>query len=112
MRVRVVRVGIHKTSSVLALVYGIVFVLMVPFLAILDMTEQEPVPVWVFVLLIPIYVVLVYVVTALACALYNWISRLLGGVELELAETRVELARSGGEAEIPAAPRPEDDDLW
>ena len=109
MRVRVLRVGIHKTSSVMALVYGALFVLMLPCFFILDVTEEEPLPLWAFLVMIPFYVLLVYVVTAIGCALYNWISRATGGVELDLGQAGVEGTGPPGGVE-PVETR--DDDLW
>ena len=83
---RLSRFSVGQTAKVLGLLYGLMGLIALPFLLIIPMASPgEDAPGVGFVLAIPIlYGILGFVFTAIGCALYNWVARKVGGVEVTL----------------------------
>lgn len=83
---RLSRFSIGQTAKVLGLLYGLMGLIFVPFLLIATMLSPNDVGFGVgFALALPIlYGLLGFVFTAIGCALYNWVARKVGGIEVSL----------------------------
>lgn len=86
MRQQIVRLSVHQTSKVLAVLYALMGLLVVPLLMLSMLVGSESETMGMgFVLLFPVlYGVLGYVFVALGCALYNVVAGRLGGIEFVL----------------------------
>ena len=85
MRYRVKRFGVHSTASTVAILYFILAVIFVPivyFVAAANPTGKMP---SIILILGPVgYAVFGYIMTAIACLLYNVIASWSGGFAMTL----------------------------
>jgi hypothetical protein len=83
---RLSRFSIGQTAKVLGLLYGLMGLIFVPFFLIVTMLSPGEESFGIgFALALPIlYGLLGFVFTAIGCALYNWVARKVGGIELSL----------------------------
>lgn len=88
---RIQRFGVLQTAKVIAVLYALMGLVFVPIFLIVSMfSPNKGGPGTGFALLMPIlYGVLGFVVTAISCAIYNFVAGLVGGIEVELDESRV-----------------------
>ena len=96
---QVKKFGVFQTAKVLAIIYLILYaVLMVPaglFMVIFGAVAGFPTEVpfafsglGIILMLLPVfYAVLMFVITAIGCLVYNLLSDKMGGIEVELKET-------------------------
>lgn len=83
---RLSRFSIGQTAKVLGLLYGLMGLIFVPFLLIATMfsSGEESIGIGLALALPILYGLLGFVFTAIGCALYNWVARKVGGIELSL----------------------------
>jgi hypothetical protein len=83
---RLSRFSIGQTAKVLGLLYGLMGLIFLPFFLLATMVAPSDNGFGVgFALALPIlYGVLGFIFTAIGCALYNWVARKVGGIELSL----------------------------
>jgi hypothetical protein len=83
---RLSRFSVGQTAKVLGLLYGLMGLIFVPFFLLTTMFSAEDDGLGVgFALALPfLYGLLGFVFTAIGCALYNWVARRVGGIELTL----------------------------
>jgi hypothetical protein len=83
---RLSRFSIGQTAKVLGLLYGLMGLIFLPFFLIATMLSPADNGFGVgFALALPIlYGLLGFIFTAIGCALYNWVARKVGGIELSL----------------------------
>jgi hypothetical protein len=120
--VRLHRVGVLRTASVLALLYGLaalIFFAIIAVFVLLAGMEASGIPgmenfnigagvvgiLIVGAILAVVYGLLGWVFTAIFCLLYNWVAGLTGGVEFELRTAPVAPAPAAAPP-APAAPSP------
>jgi len=86
MAQRIRRFGVGQTAKVVAVIYAIMGLIFVPIVLIASMLSPNKSQVGTgFALALPIiYGVLGFIVTAVSCALYNFVAGLVGGIEVEL----------------------------
>ena len=80
------RFGVGQTAKVVAVIYAIMGLIFVPMVLIASMLSpnKSQVGTGVALALPIIYGVLGFIVTAISCALYNFVAGLVGGIEVEL----------------------------
>lgn len=83
---RLTRFSVGQTAKVVALLYALLALILVPLLLVATMAspEQERFGLGFALALPVIYGVVGYVFTALGCALYNWLATKVGGIEFTL----------------------------
>lgn len=83
---RLSRFSVGQTAKVLGLLYGLMGLIFVPFFLIATMFSSGEESFGIgFALALPIlYGLLGFVFTAIGCALYNWVARKVGGIEVSL----------------------------
>ena len=83
---RLSRFSIGQTAKVLGLLNGLMGLIFVPFFVIATMLSPGDESLGIgFALAMPIlYGLLGFVFTAIGCALYNWVARKVGGIEVSL----------------------------
>ena len=82
---RVNRIDPLSAGKIAALLYGIMGLIFVPFFMLASLVGQDDaLPVWVWLLLPPFYIVAGFVGTALGALLYNVIAQWVGGIEVTL----------------------------
>ena len=83
---RLSRFSIGQTAKVLGLLYGLMGLVFLPFLLIVTMfsSEEESFGIGLALALPILYGLLGFVFTAIGCALYNWVARKVGGIEVSL----------------------------
>ncbi len=86
MAQRISRFSVGQTSKVLAVLYGLGAIIAIPFLWLANTVTPPEEQIGIgFLLLFPIlYAVLMFIITAIGCVLYNWVARMLGGIEVEI----------------------------
>jgi hypothetical protein len=120
--VRLHRIGVLRTATVLALMYGLLSLVIWAILGVflvagLGTTEIPGMPgfdvgagiIGVLIagaVLSLVYGLLGWVFTAIACVFYNWVAGFTGGVEFELRTAPVAPAPVAPPAPPPAAPPP------
>jgi hypothetical protein len=84
---QIVRISIGQTSKVIALMYAAVaLVVFVPFAIITGFaTGTAGRMTGISILMMIMYPLVVYAVTALSCWFYNWLVQQVGGVEFTLS---------------------------
>jgi len=80
------RFGVGQTAKVVALLYAIMGLIIVPIFLIASMLSPNKSQFGTgFALALPIiYGVIGFIFTAIGCALYNFVAGLVGGIEVEL----------------------------
>jgi hypothetical protein len=83
---RVRRFSIGQTAKVVGVLYALLGLVFVPvFLIVASLAPNEAGFGVGFALALPIlYGVCGFIFTALACALYNWVAGMVGGIEIQL----------------------------
>lgn len=83
---RLSRFSVGQTAKVLGLLYGLMGLIFLPFFVLATMYSSGGDSFGVgFALVLPIlYGVFGFIFTAIGCALYNWVARKVGGIELDL----------------------------
>jgi len=81
---RLTSFSVGQTAKVVALLYALMALILVPFLIVLSMASPEKDRLGIgFALLLPvIYGVVGFIVTAIGCAMYNWLAQKVGGIEI------------------------------
>jgi hypothetical protein len=90
------RFGVFQTAKMIGVLYALMGLLFAPIFIIASMFGVEGSPFGiVFALLIPvIYGVLGFIMTAIGAAIYNGVAGLVGGIEVEFAESHDQLGRA------------------
>lgn len=79
------RFGIGQTSKVVGALYGLLGLIFVPFFLLgAAMAPEAGFGMGLAILVPIIYAVLGFIFTALACAIYNFVARFVGGIEVEM----------------------------
>ena len=80
------RFGVAQTAKVLGVLYTLVGVLIVPFLALATMfaPSEEALPLWIVACVPVLYGLLGLVFTAIGCLVYNMVAGWVGGIEIDL----------------------------
>ena len=83
---RIRKFGVLQTAKVVGALYALLGLVFVPIFLVISMfTPNESGMGAGFALVMPIlYGVLGFIFTAIACAIYNFVSGLVGGIEVEL----------------------------
>src|SRR5688572_33375282 len=99
MRYRIRRIAVHQTALVVAILYGFLALVITPLFYLVSRfnPEGETVPLFALLLFPVVYALIVYVVAAIGCWLYNLIAGWVGGIEFVLEERP--------EAQIPSSVR-------
>ena len=91
---RIRRFGVMRTATVVAVAYAIVFAIIFVPLALLGLAfvpgEAASALAGLLaagVVLVVVYPLIIWIVTALACLIYNLAARLVGGIEVEIERT-------------------------
>ena len=82
MRYRISRIAVHQTALVLAVFYGVIALVAMPFIYLGSRAGVTPFPGYLAVVIPPVYALFGYIFGALACWIYNVVARWVGGVEL------------------------------
>ena len=86
MKVQLKRLGILRTGTVLAAFYGVLMLLVVPFMLIAIMADPDhdtaPIPLMIWILMM--YPVLGFIGGIIMAAVYNLVARATGGLILEM----------------------------
>jgi hypothetical protein len=83
--------GVGQTAKVAAVLYALMGLVLVPVFLFMSMVAPKEAGAMGagFALAMPIlYGIIGFVATAIACALYNFVARLVGGIEIELDGSR------------------------
>ena len=86
MKQQISRLSPHQNGKVFAVlmtVTSLIFLVPMFLIASAFMPEGKGMPVLMMVLLPAIYLVVGYLGTALACAIYNLVAKVIGGIEFE-----------------------------
>ncbi len=85
MRQQISRFAVHQTSKIVAVVYFVIGIILVPIFILAGRASPDSGPMlWVGVAMPLIYAVFGYIFTAIALAVYNWLAGRVGGIEFEL----------------------------
>ena len=84
------RFGVFQTAKVIGTLYALLGLVLVPIFLIASMftPKQEGIGAGLALALPILYGVCGFIFTALGCAIYNLVSGLVGGIEVELADER------------------------
>ncbi|HWN20106.1 MAG TPA: hypothetical protein VNO19_14440 [Gemmatimonadales bacterium] len=84
------RFGVGQTAKVVGVLYALTGVVLVPFVLIAAMysPNKSGLGPGVALLLPIIYGVAGFILTAIGCAIYNFVAGLVGGIEVELDAPR------------------------
>jgi hypothetical protein len=84
------RFGVGQTAKVVGALYALTGLILVPVVLIVGMVSPDKSGVGPgFALLLPIlYGVLGFILTAIGCAVYNFVAGVVGGIEVELDSER------------------------
>jgi len=93
MRKRIRRVSVFQTAKVSAVLYGLMGLLVVPFLFLATLVSPGEANLFglgaglVGALMVPvIYAVFGFIFTAIGCAIYNAVAGVMGGIEFEVED--------------------------
>jgi hypothetical protein len=80
------RISVHQTSKVVAILYAFLGLLYIPFGLLINAVSppEERIPTVIWLLAPLLFAGLGYVVSAIMCALYNLVAGWVGGVEVSL----------------------------
>jgi hypothetical protein len=85
VRYRITRIAVHQTALVLAVFYGLIAIVAIPFFFLASRAGAETMfPGYLAVIIPPVYALLGYICGAIGCWLYNLVAGWTGGVEMEL----------------------------
>jgi len=88
MKKQIKQFSILQTSKVLAILYGVIAVIFVPFLLIPGLGNEGNGSMVAFAVAAPfLYAVLGFLFTALFCWTYNILAKYIGGIEFTLDDT-------------------------
>ena len=80
--------SVHQTAKVLAILYTVLGLLVVPLLWLGSLADPEgAMPIWLALIFPLIYGLFGYIFTALGCALYNVIAARVSGIEFTLTSS-------------------------
>jgi hypothetical protein len=87
MRRQVVRLSVHQTSKVLAVLYFVMGLVLMPFFVLASRASPDGrgLGLGIALLLPVVYGAIGYVFVAIGCAAYNFVVRFTGGIELDVA---------------------------
>lgn len=90
------RFGVFQTAKMIGVLYALMGLLFVPIFIVATMFGADGSPFGIaFTLLVPvIYGILGFIMTAIGAAIYNVVAGLVGGIEVEFAETHDQLGRT------------------
>jgi hypothetical protein len=110
MKKIVSHIGILRASLFAAIMYGLIGVVVIPFVImawLVSPPEEGRAVGIVAVFFLPLlYAVFGFLGTALLCAVYNVLSRMVGGIEITLADAEPEDIPAPAPAAAPAAAPP------
>ena len=111
MKKIVSRIGVLKASLFAGLMYGLIGVLLIPFMILAWLVtppeEGRAVGMIVVFFLPLLYAVFGFLGTALMCAIYNILSRVVGGIEITLVDAPLEFVPAPAPAAAPSYTYPE-----
>ena len=81
--------SVHQTSKVVALAYFCLTLVLVPVFVVMMLNVRGPEK-WFFVLAPLVYALIGYVFTALACFIYNFLAKRVGGIEFTVVESQAQ----------------------
>jgi protein-S-isoprenylcysteine O-methyltransferase Ste14 len=83
---RLSRFSVGQTAKVLGLLYGLMGLIFLPFFLIPTMLSRDGAGFspWLALSIPILYGVFGFIFTAVGCALYNWVARRVGGIEISL----------------------------
>lgn len=88
MRRQITRLSVGQTSKVLAILYGAMGLVLMPFFLLASFAgpDRGGFGLGLSLALPVVYAVMGFVFTAIGCALYNLVARLVGGIEVEVQD--------------------------
>jgi hypothetical protein len=96
MKQRLAHVSVHQTAKVLAMVYGLLGVLLIPLLWLASLSDPEgAVPIQIAIFFPLIYAFFGYIFTVIGAVTYNAIASRFGGIEFTLGGGPGDTAWSG-----------------
>jgi hypothetical protein len=84
---RIARFSVAQTAKVIAILYGFMGLLLIPFFYLastLNPASETPFGIGLMIMAPIAYGLLGFVFTAIGCLLYNWVASWAGGIEVEL----------------------------
>ena len=85
MKQRIARISVHQTSLVMAVLYLIIGLIMVPFIFLASLMDPDTAfPFWTMLIIPIVYAVIGYISVAIVALVYNFLASLTGGVEVTL----------------------------
>jgi hypothetical protein len=80
------RFGIGQTAKVVGILYGLMGLIFLPILLLASMLSPNGLGYGIgFAIALPIlYGICGFIFTAIACAIYNWVAGMVGGIEVDL----------------------------
>jgi hypothetical protein len=89
MRQQIRRFSVHQTAKLVAMIYGLLSLIIVPIIFLVSRAAPGAESAFpfggAFLLLVPVlYAVFGYLGTALACFIYNFVAGFAGGVEFDI----------------------------
>ena len=85
MTERIIRVAPMQAAKVLALLYGILSLLLIPLFMLPGlMGAKNAPPIWLLLLFVPFYAIAGFLFTALMAWLYNLVASWVGGLEIAI----------------------------
>ena len=87
MKKQIKHFSVLQTSKVLAILYGVIAIIFVPFLLIPALVNGNGGPMVIFSLAAPLlYAIIGFIFTALFCWIYNILAKYVGGIEFVLED--------------------------
>ena len=84
MKQQISRLSPHQNAKVAAVLSAVTsLIVLVPFFLLASMFGANQAPVWMIIIFPVIYLVFGFIFTVIACALYNVIVPMTGGIEYE-----------------------------
>jgi hypothetical protein len=80
------RFGIGQTAKVVGILYGLMGLIFLPIFLLASMLSPNGLGYGIgFAIALPIlYGICGFIFTAIACAIYNWVAGMVGGIEVDL----------------------------
>ncbi len=88
MRKRIKRIAPVQLGKLLAVVYALFSIIIVPFMLIVTLaTPKGNGPGWIFILIMPVlYIVMGFIGGIISAFIYNFSAKFVGGIEIEFEE--------------------------